>query len=56
MSQAGACVDAPSQRKMLISNKKERQMANYDPNDPRRTDATDPHRPAAPETYPTFPK
>ena len=26
-------------------------MANYDPNDPRRTDATDPHRSAAPETY-----
>ncbi len=24
-------------------------MANYDPNDPRRTDATDPHRPSAPE-------
>ena len=23
-------------------------MANYDPNDPRRTDATDPHRPVDP--------
>ena len=26
-------------------------MANYDPNDPRRTDATDPHRPSTSERH-----